>query len=380
MAHPGRLAGGDPAAHPGDHRRPARPARGHPHRLPSWHFVRGAAPLEPRHLPAEPDPALGGHRGAPRRHPAPALAGRDLPGDATADHLLLQHRLQVVPLLRLADAGAGAGETARVGRAHDQGDRGLRRGAPLHAAGPHPDHDVPAGAGRPGRPRRARDRHLGRPARALAGAGHRCRGRDRARGARLDQPARVVAGRLRGRSQPPERAGQPGPDRRRGDRVDGALRLGRRPAGRVRRGGRRRALRRARRDPRTAAARLRPGRLAGRQPCLAGPGHGRRRDRRGPVVAGDGHPGRPAHGRPARLHPHHAVPRPPRLLQRRTEHLQAAGEGLQPAGRAARRARGQAPGRRGGRPGGSDDRQQRGAVRRADGRCGPTARTPSSTC
>ena len=165
--------------------------------------------------------------------------------------------------------------------------------------------------------------------------------------------------------EPAERGGQPGPDRRRGDRVDGALRLGRGAARRVRRGGRRRAVRR-RSTRRSSGCGPASTPTTGSATTAAGwPGHGDRRDRRGPAVAGDGHPGRPADGRPARLHAHHALPRPARLLQRPTEHLQAArarSPTRWPSGSPSAR-----PGAGPPRPRRSVDRRQRRAVRRAGG-------------
>ena len=73
------------------------------------------------------------------------------------------------------------------------------------------------------------------------------------------------------------------------------------------------------------------------QPRLAGPRHGERRDRRGPAVAGDGHPGRRAGGRAAVVRPVHVVPEPHRLPRRPDRRLPGAAGGGQPDGHEAAR-------------------------------------------
>ena len=201
--------------------------------------VRRPDDVEQRDVPAQRRSGVGGHRGAPRRHPDPTVAERAVRLRRAQDHLLLEHRLQVVPLPGLAAARRRAGDPGGRTRADPAVHRAVRRRAAPPAARPDPDRAAAAGARRAGPPPGARDRHLGRHPRPVEGPRHRRGGRAGAGGARVERAAGVVAVGAGRRALPPVRRGEPGRERGPGDRRDGALQRRRRAARRAG-GGRRR--------------------------------------------------------------------------------------------------------------------------------------------
>ena len=285
---------------------------------------------------------------------------------------------------RQRDLGAAARITALELTHRVRG--GLRRRAAVRAARGDVHGDAAPGPRRPRAAQAARGRRVGRHRQDLARAGlHRAGRPDLLRGPRLDLPAGVVAQRARRGAPGAQQGGQPGPDGRRGDRLDGAARRRRRAARRAGRGGRQRAVRRDQRGVRAAEARLRRRGLDVGQPRLAGPRHGERRDRRGPALAGDGHPGRRAGRRAAVVRAVDVVPEPHRLPRRPDRRVPGAADGGQPDGHEAARGPPQPapPGRgrhrrstRDGRPARSDRGRRRrprpgragGRDRRPDGR------------